>query len=321
MLVIPIFNQSVYEWGLEYIRVIQYSENAFLTFLMRGFSFLSDPIAYFIILPILFWCIDEKKGLKIGMLVLFSTSINSSIKNILQVPRPYITDPSVALDTTDGFSTPSGHAQASATFWPYAVYVFGKNLRQIHANGKPYYGRIAVSFLLAIGMPLLIGFSRVYLGVHYPSDILLGWTVGFLFSVGAILFTPKLTLVFNKLRRIVKILMLAIVVIYLNWLGPDDTSMAAIFFGLGIGYIFLQEKGGFTAKRGTFFQKIIRSLLGLAVIGFLYAGLELIFPKEYSQHYELFRFIRYALVGFFISFIMPKIFIALKIGFATGSET
>lgn len=317
---IPIFDQSVYEWGLECIRFVQLSENAFLTVLMLAISFLSDPIAYLIALPVLFWCIDEKKGMQLGMLVLFSGSLNSGIKNFLQIPRPYIIDASVGLDVVHGFSTPSGHAQGSASFWPYAVHLFGRNFCASKKGEKKCICRKIAMFLLAIGMPLIIGFTRVYLGVHYPSDVLLGWTIGFLLSLGAILFVPKIILLLNLLPKAFKILVLALAVFFLNWIGPDDTSMAAAFFGLGFGYIFLHEKGGFDARTGTVIHKIIRILLGLAVIGFLYGGLKLIFPGDESSYYQLFRFTRYALVGFFASFVMPKVFIALKIALPTSSK-
>ncbi len=300
---ISLFNASVYDWGLQVIHAIQTLESSFFTYLMLFVSFLSDTLTYLIFLPILFWCLDEKKAFKVSLFVLFSASINTSIKDFLQVPRPYIVDPSVAIDTHSGFSTPSGHSQNSAAFWPYAVFLFLK-------NGKTSF---VFKVILSVGLPLIIGFSRVYLGVHYPSDVLLGWTIGFLLSIGAILFTPVLEKKIANLPRAFKIVLVGFTAFGLNWIGPTDTSMSAAFFGLGIGYIYLTEKGGYDAKQGTRVQKLLRILVGLCIIGLLYGGLKLVLPEEGESNYQLFRFIRYLSVGFSASYIIPKLFIALKI--------
>ncbi len=298
---IQLFDSSVYEWGLEVVRSVQVMQSESMTYFMLFISFLSDTLAYLLFLPVMFWCVDEKKTFKVTLLVLFSASINTSIKDFLQVPRPYMIDPSLGIDTHSGFSTPSGHSQNSATFWPYAVSLFSKCKNKFVAVG------------LSIGLPCIIGFSRVYLGVHYPTDVLLGWTIGFIFSTGAILFLPTIENKIVSVPRTFKILAIGIIAFVLNFLGPTDTSMSAAFFGLGIGYIYLFDTGGYRAKEGTIIQKILRSVLGLFVIGLLYGGLRFVFPVEGENHYQLFRFTRYLLVGFSASFILPKIFIYLKI--------
>ncbi len=309
---IPLFDNSVYEWGMHVIHAIQSVKNVFFTYFMIFISFLSDPLAYLSLLPIFFWCVDEKKTAKVSLLVLFSASINTSIKDFLCVPRPFIQDPAVGLIPETGFSTPSGHSQNSAAFWPYAVFLFSKK--------EKVSSRFIVKLFLSVGLPLLIGFSRIYLGVHYPSDVLLGWTLGFIISLGTILFVPFLESYVIKLPRSLKILIIGITAFILNWIGPHDTSMAAAFFGLGIGYIYICDTGGYDAKAGTRIQKLFRAILGLIVVALIYTGLSFVFPLEGEANYNLFRFIRYMLVGFTASFILPKTFIAMKIGFSRASN-
>ncbi len=309
---IPLFDSSVYEWGMHVIHSVQNTKNDFFTYFMICISFLSDPLAYLSLLPIFFWCVDEKKTAKVSLLVLFSASINTSIKDFLCVPRPFIQDPAVGLIPETGFSTPSGHSQNSAAFWPYAVFLFSKK-----ENGRSHF---AAKIFLSVALPLLIGFSRIYLGVLYPSDVLLGWMLGFLISIGAILFAPFLESCIIKLPRALKILTIGVTAFILNWIGPHDTSMAAAFFGLGIGYIYICDTGGYDAKAGSRTQKLFRIVLGLTIVAFIYIGLSFIFPAEGEANYNLFRFIRYMLVGFTASFILPKLFIALKIGFSRSSN-
>lgn len=310
---IPLFENSVYEWGMDLIIAIQSIQNTFLNFLMEFISFFGDPIFYVLFLIILFWCVDEKKGFRVSMIVLFSASINTSIKNVLQVPRPYVANPSVGIGDTHGFSTPSGHSQGSAAFYPYVATLLQKKdeKRALELTGK---------ILFALGIPLLIGFSRVYLGVHYPSDVLLGWTIGFLISAGSILFFPLIQKYIAPLRASFKLLLLAIVALLLNFIGPNDTSMAGAFLGIGAGYILLTEKGGFDAKTGPFWQKLLRVTTGAIILALLMYALKLVLPGEESANYQLFRFLRYGLIGFSASFVMPKLFIAMRIALPKEKE-
>ncbi len=310
---IAIFDSSVYEWGLQVIHDVQEVKSVFLTYLMIFISFLSDPLAYLGFLPVFFWCVDEKKTFKAGLFILFSASLNTSIKDFLKVPRPYVQDPTVGLIPEHGFSTPSGHSQNSAAFWPYTLSLFVPK-----SNSRK---ELLLKCLLSIALPLVIGFSRIYLGVHYPSDVLLGLTIGFLLSMGAILFVPLIETKLKSLPRSFKILSIGILSIILNWLGPNDTSMAAAFFGLGIGYIYLIDKNGYNAKEGTLIQKSLRIILGLLVLGFIYGGLKFFFPSEGENNYQLFRFLRYFLVGFSASFLLPKFFIYLKIAKSRSKTT
>ena len=300
------FSQSVYEWGLNLIRAVQSLQSAPLTVCMKAVSFLSDPKAYMLILPLIFLCFDEKRGAKLTLAVLFAGACNDTLKNTLKVPRPYAVDPAVGLDSVSSFSTPSGHSQASASFWPYAMYLWP-------ASSLSVKKRRAVKIALAAGLPLCIGFSRVYLGVHYPSDVLLGWALGFLFSLGLMLFSEQIERLLKGCTKTVKILILALIAAGFNAISSLDPSMAAAFFGFGTGYVLLCENGGFCAASGTAVQKALRMLVFAAVTGGIYFGLKAVFPAKGSDYYVLFRFIRYALAAFSTSFIVPKLCIALKI--------
>lgn len=92
-----------------------------------------------------------------------------------------------------------------------------------------------------------------------------------------------------------------------------DTSYSALLFGFVTGYIFLTEKGSFSAASGTILQKVLRIILGFVIIAAIYYGLKLIFPGKESNLYQLFRFIRYGLVGFTATFLAPKLFVVLKL--------
>jgi undecaprenyl-diphosphatase len=90
------------------------------------------------------------------------------LKQFFHRARPDLFDP---LARALGFSFPSGHSALSAAF-------FGSIAGLAAASSKSR--RQAVRFLtLGVGMVFLVGFSRVALGVHWPTDVLAGWSVGF----------------------------------------------------------------------------------------------------------------------------------------------
>jgi hypothetical protein len=84
------------------------------------------------------------------------------------------------------------------------------------------------------------------------------------------------------------------------------------FFGLAAGWIWLSLQGGFSAQ-GDGWKLVLRYCLGLIGVLVLYMGLGVIFPETETIISYALRYIRYALVGFWISGLAPWIFVKLKI--------
>lgn len=95
-----------------------------------------------------------------------SWGINQVIKDIVQRPRP----PGDALIAAEGFSYPSGNAMIAVTFYLLLAFYLQPVLRTNIQKSL-----LMFSFSLLV---LLIGISRIYLGVHYPSDIIAGFSLG-----------------------------------------------------------------------------------------------------------------------------------------------
>ena len=138
-----------------------------LTPFMEGFSFFA--ISYIILLPVfVFWCLDKRKGLFILFAWRISQTINAAVKLTACVYRPWVRDARIipagnAIATAGGYSFPSGHTMMS-------VPIYG---------GLALYARkikwLCWLFILAI---LILMFSRNYLGVHTPQDVLVGLVLG-----------------------------------------------------------------------------------------------------------------------------------------------
>lgn len=326
----------VLERGLSVIRLFQSIGHAAgtavfppLLFLVNVLSLAGEAGAYALILAVLFWCIDERRGFAAGLALFVSNGINMSLKNAFRVPRPFVADPSVKLADASGFSTPSAHAQNSAAFWPLLLAGAGTVL-----PGRRRAGRAALAILL----PVLIGLSRIYLGVHYPTDVFFGWALGFAVSALALVALPALGRLFERAkdrfpslgetfdsgtesgvhaRRMCGIAGAAVLGFALNAASGGDPSMGGLVFGFGAGYAVLANRSPaaprFSARGGTLVQKAGRLALGLGGLLFVLGALGQILPGAESVNGQLYGFARFAFAGFWTTCLAPLLFIRLKL--------
>ncbi len=134
-------------------------------YLNKVFLFLNyvDTSYFNIILIPLFWIgISSRWGIRLYYLLLCNWVINSYIKALVGWPRPCTDIPNSGLLDFHSFGFPSGAAQTSMLMGALLI----------------YYWKNKYSWLIAVGYVSLISFSRLYLGVHYPIDILGGWVIG-----------------------------------------------------------------------------------------------------------------------------------------------
>lgn len=116
-----------------------------------------------------------KKKKLMGCLVLLNLAIsgalNQALKRIVQRPRPT----EYRLIEENGYSFPSGHSMVSAAFYGFFIYLIFKNVKNKYIK----WGSITLLSILII----LIGTSRIYLGVHYTSDVLAGFVISISYLV------------------------------------------------------------------------------------------------------------------------------------------
>lgn len=179
-----VFKKELIQIDITWYNLIsKYIINDKLTKIMKIITNLGG--VYFIIgITILSLLIIKNKKISISIIVnlLLITSLNIIIKSILQRPRPSI----FRIIEETGYSFPSGHSMISMAFYGFFIYLIFTNIKNKKVK------LISIVFLSIL--ILLIGFSRVYLGVHYVSDVL----AGFIFSIAyLILYTSILNKYFN----------------------------------------------------------------------------------------------------------------------------
>ena len=132
---------------------------------------------------ILFFTIKNKKvGLLTSTNLIIITILNQALKIIVQRPRP--TEYRIINET--GYSFPSGHSMVSMAFYGFLIYL-------IYRNIKNKYLKISLIVILSL-LIVMIGISRIYLGVHYTSDVCAGFLVSLSYLIIYINFANKLVL-------------------------------------------------------------------------------------------------------------------------------
>lgn len=129
-----------------------------------------------------FFFIQKKKwwSIKIPAVALSSLLLMFLLKLIFERPRP--SDPLLA--EAAGFSFPSGHALMSVTFYGLILYIIFKNVKN-----TVWRLCLSIFFILLI---VMIGFSRIYLRVHYASDVIAGFSVGIIWLILSLWILSKL---------------------------------------------------------------------------------------------------------------------------------
>ena len=314
--------------GIHWIIAIQ-SLGAWLEAPMKLFSFLGSENFLFLILPLVYWSVDARLGLQVAMILAASNNLKPILKMFFAGPRPYWMSAQVKAFVSEGsFGIPSGHAQDAVALW-------GIIASGIHKRW---------AWFVAFALAFFIGFSRLYLGAHFVHDVLAGWFVGAVLlwvfmrfwdaSIAWLKTKPlSLQVLIAFIISLVAIALSAIVVARLDgyafpaeWMdnalrsGPvpapvsieSSITAAGTIFGLAAGAAWLATRGGYQAT-GPIEKRALRYVVGLIGVLILWRGLGFVFPEHEGVLSFMLRYIRYSLVGFWITAGAPWLFFRFKL--------
>ena len=154
-----------------------------LTPIFKIITWFGSATCLILLTIILFTTIKNKKvGLLISTNLIIITILNQALKIIVQRPRPT----EYRIINEAGYSFPSGHSMVSMAFYGFLIYLIYKNI-------KNKYLKISLIVILSL-LIVMIGISRIYLGVHYTSDVCAGFLVSLSYLIIYINFANKLVL-------------------------------------------------------------------------------------------------------------------------------
>lgn len=265
---------------------------------------------------IVYWCIDTDAGLYLLSLNSMGLLLSKYLKMVACIYRPWVLSDKIkpveaAIKMSGGYSFPSGHSAMAATVWGGLAFLLRK---------KKF-----ISILLIL-LVLLIGFSRMYVGVHTPQDVISSLILGF-----GLIFITHWGLEWCKgdknrlLYLLVGMNVLALVILYyvltkkytVDFSNPEVLKIHVkamyitilyIGFSMGVfnGAFLCKRFFPFDAKQGSVKNKVTRGIIGVLIIvsWFLYFEDYLFNPM---RRYRV-VFTALFIVGFFITAIYPFIF-------------
>jgi len=291
--------ESLLQWGIDLIIAIQKVHGPVLDNIFRAVTFLGEADFYQLLLPLIFWCVDYRLGVRLAILVLFSSYINIGLKDLFQQPRPFDINPSVQLSDVEGYGLPSAHAQTSTLFWA------GIAIR-VH---KMWFS------VAAIGLIVVIGFSRIYLGVHFPTDVLAGWLIGGALLCLDVVLEPGISRRLAQLSLRFQVLLALVVPLLLLLVHPVDHTayFTGILTGMALG-LALAHRYIPWGVRGPWWQRAFRFLIGSAVIFAFQLGLNEVLPSEDGTAFHLgLRFLGAGIIGVWVTLGAPWLFRILRL--------
>jgi len=265
----------------------------FNSFMMQ-MTVLGEATAAFLLLAAVYWCLDKRSGQLMALNSAFGLTLNQFLKSLIHVDRPWVRDSRItpvedAMAEAKGYSFPSGHTHRATAIWGSLGASLWKKKQK------------AASLICWIVL-VLIGFSRNYLGVHTPQDVLVALATGII-----LIFVLDKVLTWadkNKNRDFI-VTGIGLLVIILAMVTVGWISFAGLGFGFLIGWVLERHFINFNTN-GTFINKCMRFAIGGA--GILYillvvkSMLNLVMESTYAD------FITWFLMALFIMFLYPFFF-------------
>jgi membrane-associated phospholipid phosphatase len=282
---------------LEIIKWMQQFSSGFLDAFFSFWTMFGEELIIIGIMGFVYWCYDKKAGEFVGISVFISLVLNSLIKVIVQRPRPFVVDSEIhnfRPATSGGYAFPSGHTQGAASvFGSVAVWV------------KKRWFTIATAIII-----VMVALSRMYLGVHYLSDVMVGGALG----LGLAFLVQKL---YGKIadrsilyKRILVLSGIILIIVYLIQLltaapieGMNDAmafydkteglfKMTGSIFGFVFGVQFEKKSVKFENHR-ILWKNLLRFAFGVLIVMGVRLGLKAVFglivdPEELGTG-ELFK--------------------------------
>jgi membrane-associated phospholipid phosphatase len=315
---------ALLQFGIRMIQSMQTLSPALDGF-MNAVTFLGRIEFYLVLVPFIYWTIDRRMGVRALLLLISVDFFSSSFKLLFHQPRPYWIGGVKELSQEGSYGIPSSHASNSLAVGGY----LGTKAKN------------TLLWVIIVVIVFLIGFSRSYLGVHFPHDVLFGWLIGFV-----------LLWVFTRWEREIRDWLgsesllyqigagfaASIIIIFVGFMirflisgTPDPAewskfstearsvkqflTLAGALFGTIAGYVLMRQHARFKAT-GTWSKRGLRYVVGIIGLLLIYFGLDILFgfiAMDESVLGYILRYIRFGAATFWATFLAPWVFIKTRL--------
>lgn len=292
---------------MEILRFFQSIRIPVLNEFMLFITEFGGEIAFLVTAIIVFWCVDKRQGYFIMTVGFFGTIASQFMKLWFRIPRPWITEPGIAMEAAigdaGGYSFPSGHSQSSVgTFGSLALTTKNKVIRCV-----------------CIAIAILVPVSRMYVGVHTPLDVLIGSVISIvlIYTVHPAVYSEKkwAMSVLIGIMLLFSLIHLCFVMLYSF---PNDVNLENLVHGkenaftmlgciLGMIVVYFVDKFwlNFSTKAALWVQ-VIKVTGGLALVLLVKSGMKSVLNGLFGELAG--RAVRYFLVVLVAGLIWPLTF-------------
>lgn len=314
----------IWQIGLQIVQWIQ-GWGAWLEPPMQLLSSLGRAQFYLVVMPALYWCLDSALGMRMALVLLLSSGVNDTLKIALRQPRPFWISRQVqALSHETSFGLPSGHAQHGLSVWGLLA-----------SACRSRWARFVIYAVIAC-----IGLSRVYLAMHFPTDVLLGWALGALLLGSYLRLERPVGCWLSRRSRpqqiglsvlaslgLLGLPLLSIrltdswqmpaawhenIMAHLGQVGNPRSLEGALLssgmlLGMCVGRISMVACGDF-AMAGRPAECLLRYLVGMVGLAMLWFGLGQILPTGDTPLVAAIEYLQAVLVGLWVTVLAPLLF-------------
>ncbi|MBO5312864.1 MAG: phosphatase PAP2 family protein [Clostridia bacterium] len=296
---------------MSFLHLLESIRCLFLDKLFLLITSLGEETAFLAIAIIVFWCVSKRDGYYLLSVGFVGIIINQFLKLIFRIPRPWVLDKgfspvSGSVEEASGYSFPSGHTQTSVGAYGSIAHFTKQRWLKI----------------ICIALCVLIPFSRMYLGVHTPLDVITSVIIALIliFAIKPIIYKGMES---TKVMYIFLSLMLALSVSYLLFVElfpfPNDIDASNYASGRENAYTLIGCMVGMLVSfpvesklikfetSGRWYTQLLKVIIGLALVlglkELLKLPLEAILPAD-----TIARAVRYFIIVVFSVIIYPLTF-------------